>query len=123
MPLDLCPKVDLKAILYLSGELVQAHWTLPELVSPFNGQINVGTVTEFHWDKRGENPIDGNGAIKYHFQLTKGGFNSPIIDTSEVSSINILLEKPLEENTKYFWRVKVLVTMNLSIQIGLIYFL
>jgi surface protein len=72
----------------------------PPLSTPFNEQVNVGTLTEFTWN-------EVESSVSYHLQVsTDEGFSSFVFDSSKVGSTSFTLSEPLNENTTYFWRMK-----------------
>ena len=72
----------------------------PLLSSPFNEQVNVGTLTEFTWN-------EVESSVSYHLQVsTDNQFSSFVFDSSKVGSTSFTLSEPLSENTTYYWRIK-----------------
>jgi len=79
---------------------IDAPLESPTLSTPFNEQVNVGTMTEFAW-----NEIESSAS--YHLQVSADeGFSSAVFDSSKVGSTSFTLSEPLSENTTYFWRMK-----------------
>ena len=72
----------------------------PVLSTPFNDQVNVGTLTEFTWN-------EVESSVSYHLQVsTDDQFSSTVFDSSKLGSPSFTLSEPLSENTTYFWRMK-----------------
>ena len=72
----------------------------PSLSTPFNEQVNVGTLTEFTWN-------EVESSVSYHLQVSiDNQFSSFVFDSSKVGSTSFTLSSPLNENTTYFWRMK-----------------
>ena len=79
---------------------IDAPLESPTLSTPFNEQVNVGTMTEFAW-----NEIESSAS--YHLQVSADeGFSSTVFDSSKLGSTSFTLSEPLSENTTYFWRMK-----------------
>ena len=79
---------------------IDAPLESPTLSTPFNEQVNVGTMTEFAW-----NEIESSAS--YHLQVSADeGFSSTVFDSSKLGSASFTLTEPLSENTTYFWRMK-----------------
>ena len=80
-------------------ELVSNKLPTPTLSFPVDQQENVGTLTEFSWNR-----VDS--ATFYRLQLSgNSSFNSTILDTSGIESTVFTISNPLNENTKYYWRI------------------
>ncbi len=72
----------------------------PNLLTPFNEQINVGKLTEFTWD-------DLENTTTYQVQIAQDSqFGNILFDSSGISQPNLTLQVPLDENYKYQWRVR-----------------
>ena len=72
----------------------------PLLSTPFNEQVNVGTLTEFTWN-------EVESSVSYYLQVsTDDQFSSTVFDSLKVGSSSFTLTEPLSENTTYFWRMK-----------------
>ena len=80
-------------------ELVSNKLPTPTLSFPVDQQENVGTLTDFSWNR-----VDS--ATFYRLQLSgNSSFNSTILDTSGIESTVFTISNPLNENTKYYWRI------------------
>ena len=87
-------------ISFNSIEYSKKYLTQPSLSTPFNDQVNVGTLTEFTWN-------EVESSVSYHLQVsTDNQFSSFVFDSSKVGSTSFTLSEPLSENTTYFWRMK-----------------
>ena len=72
----------------------------PNLLTPFDEQINVGKLTEFTWD-------DLENITTYQVQIAQESqFSIISFDSSGISQPNLTLQVPLDENYKYQWRVR-----------------
>jgi hypothetical protein len=73
-----------------------------EPLIPFDGQDNVGTLTEFKWES-----VDSSSS--YHVQLsTDSTFSSVVFESKEIESSPYTLTDPIGVNSRYFWRIRVL---------------
>lgn len=69
---------------------------------PFNGQENVGTLTEFSW-----NNVDS--ATAYHLQLSLDTtYSSLVFESTEIESSPYILSESLDQNTTFHWRIRAL---------------
>ena len=69
---------------------------------PFDGQENVGTLTEFNW-----NNVDS--ATSYHLQLSLDTtYSSLVFESTEIESSPYILSESLDQNTTFHWRVRAL---------------
>jgi len=73
-----------------------------EPLIPFDGQENVGTLTEFKWEN-----VDSSSS--YHLQLsTDSTFSSMVFESTQIESSPYTLTEPIGLNSRYHWRVRVL---------------
>ncbi len=71
----------------------------PTLTSPSNGQLNVGTMTEFYW-------VQVDSALFYRLQVSiDSQFNNIIFESDNITIDSYLITEPLNQNSTYYWRV------------------
>jgi surface protein len=80
----------------------------PTLLTPFNGQVNVGRITEFTWSN-----IDSSIAYQFHLTNYNERFTFIDIDTtinvkdgSDLETMSFILASPLMPHNQYWWRIK-----------------
>ena len=80
----------------------------PTPLTPFNGQINVGRITEFTWSN-----IDSS--IAYQFQLSNYNEKFTFIDIdttinvkdgSDLETVSFIFASPIKPYSQYWWRIK-----------------
>jgi hypothetical protein len=69
------------------------------LINPSNGAVNTDTIVEFRW-RMMEN------ADTYDFQLSANIDFNTLVDSSYATSDSLFLVSGLENDTRYYWRVR-----------------
>lgn len=80
----------------LTGQLLPSA---PNLISPGNGSINIPSTTILRWTQV-------SGAIRYHLQISMDSNFTQIVLSDTAIQTNSR-EVQLQNNKKYFWRVRV----------------
>jgi hypothetical protein len=74
----------------------------PALLNPRNGQLDVGTVTDFDWS-------DVENALRYQLEVsTTTDMSTIIFESDTISSSDYIMTESLAQNQLHYWRVKAL---------------
>ena len=74
----------------------------PTLLNPRNGQLDVGTVTDFDWS-------DIENALGYNLEVsTASDMNTIVFKSDTISTSDYIMTESLAQNQLHYWRVKAL---------------